>query len=707
MKAQIEIIHFPPSLIDPSPYQVRERFEEEALSELAESIREHGIIQPLTARVSPADGGRLELVAGERRLRAAKLAALEAVPVIVHELSDRAAQEIVLIENLQREDLTVSEEAKGYRKALDLRDDAGQPVYTQESLAKKIGKPLSHVRDRLSMLLCPAFLVQAVESGEVAISTAMLVGRIPEEKAREAAAKRVLRPQIQEVPLNYEQTREMIKEEFMVSLQKPGFDKEDEQLLPVVMENGVRVMGGSCVGCPFRSDGDASRPRNSVGGNEGNKVQVGTVDLCTMPGCFRKKQDAAWKILAQHAEAQNVRVIQGDGAREIFSKYGNGLNHDAAYVMLDEKPGYDDIGNGCYENKKTFRSLLKGAEVEIVIARHPVTGQRVELAEKKAARLIAKAKLKGGDVAAEIHDQASAEAAKKDQRKEELRAQKLERITLHEGLTDLAEAIGRKGMDADQLSYLFQVTLDHSGADGFKIIKDWLELKMPKGAAASVRDYEADIIKVIGERATTPQQWLGYIVVATLAKSLRWSGLQDEDLEHFWGLYGIKKEQLERRAVAILDAGTKKKDGETPEAETGDLETPAAETGGLETAAPETGDSETRGWETPAAETDTKREEMKQVCREWRAANPGCGVAALSDELMIPYELAASICDELIDEKPASEMSFEEQVGALIVGSHKMADLIGKTPKKDAPERKAWDAKRVKLTKAVKAAKAA
>lgn len=565
MQDTIEVIKYPCALIDPSPYQVREKFEPQSIAELSASLKEHGVIQPLTARVSPQDPGRLELVAGERRLRAAKLAELPVVPVIVHELSDRAAQEIVLIENLQREDLTVSEEARGYRKALDLRDDEGKPLYTQASLAQKIGKPLNHVADRLKLLLCPEILVAAVEANVVALSTAMLVGRIPDPKAREIAAKRVLKPEIQEVPLNYEQTREMIRAEFMVSLQRPGFDKEDATLVPVVMDGETRVMGGSCLDCPHRSDASDQRARNSAPvGNAGVELkQGGANDLCTLPSCFKKKQAAAWKILAQQAEAQNVRVIQGDGAREIFSRFNQGLNHDAPYVLLDAKPDYDDVGASSYDNKKTFRSLLKGADVEIVIARHPVTGQRVELAEKRGARLVAKAKLKGKDVAEEIKTTEDAERAKKEQRAEEIRAAKLEAITLHEGLTDLAEAISRKGMDADQLDYLFQLTLDNSGADGFKFMKDWLGLKMPKGTANSPRDYEDEILKTIRARATTPQQWLGYIVAASLSWALRWSGLKDDDLQHFWQLYGIQKEQLERRARAILDAGTKEKKVET------------------------------------------------------------------------------------------------------------------------------------------------
>lgn len=562
---KIEILQYDPNLIDASPYQVREHFEEGALNELAASIREHGIVQPLTARESPTDPARLELVAGERRLRAARLAGLETVPVIVHELNDRQAQEIVLIENLQRSDLTVSEEARGYRKALDLRDDEGKPVYTQESLAAKIGKPLSHVTDRLKLLLCPDFLITAVESREVSLSTAMLVGRIPDPQERHKAAKRVLHPTIQEVPLNYEQTREMIREEFMVSLQKPGFDIEDEGLVPAVIEGGERVMGGACLTCPFCVDagsGENARSRNSEIGSDDAAGSSGALKrgaphlLCTLPKCYQKKQEAAWKIVRRQAEEQGMRVIEGDPAVKLFSRYGGNLVHDAPYVQLDDKPGYDAIGQLAYENKKTYRSLLKKADIEVVVARHPQTGRRVELVDRKVAATMVKAKLKNTDPEKVIRSQDEAEAAKKEQRQQEIRKQKLEKIILHESVSDLQAAIDRKGLGVDDLGYVFQMALDNSGADGMQFFKEWLELKMPKGTASGVRDYESSIIETVSTKATTPQGWLSFVVVALLARQLRWSGSAGEDLQELLQRMGVKPEEIERRAEAILNATT-------------------------------------------------------------------------------------------------------------------------------------------------------
>jgi ParB/RepB/Spo0J family partition protein len=675
MKA-IEVLQCPVSLIDPSPYQVREHFEPGTLEELANSVREHGIIQPLTARQSPVDSERLELVAGERRLRAAKLAGLERVPVIVHDLDDAAAQEIVLIENLQREDLTVREEARGYRKALDLRDAAGLPCYTQATLAAKIGKSISHIADRLKLLLCPDSLVNAVESGEVALSTAMLVGRIPDAKAREVAARKVLQPEIQEVPLNYEQTREMVREQFMVSLQKPGFDIEAAELLPVVLDEvtGERLMGGSCLDCPFATDASASEspPRNSVVGSRG----AGSHALCTLPACHRKKQDAAWKILRGAAEAQNTRVIEGDGAREIFKGYRGALTHDAGYVDLSAKPEYSELGQIAYENKKTWKQLLKGASIDVVLARHPVSGQRIELVDKKQAIIIAKAQLHGRDADAEIKDANEAADIEKERRATEIRAQKIEQHMVHEGLSDLVAAIERRGMSLEDLDYLFQVTLEQSGADGARSMRLWLDLKLPKGTVTSERDYEEEILMHVRARATTQSAWLGYITAATLCKHIKYSGSNHEDFVEFKTRFGVKDVELKRRAEALLDAGKKVKAVPAPE-----LPVVVADE--------------------PMQGADL-RGEIKRMIQEWRAENPGCGVAAVADALMISYDLAASICDELIDDQAPAQMSFDEQVGALVVGSHKIADLIGKTPAKDAPERKAWDARRLKLTRAVK-----
>ena len=640
----IEVINYGVDLIDPSPYQMRKHFPEARLQEMAESIREHGIIQPLIARVSPVDESRLQLVAGERRLRGARLAGLQTVPVMVRELSDRVVLEMGLLENEQREDLTEGERARGYQTALDFRDESGDLVYTQETLAAKVGKPLSYVRDRLKLLLCPEFLIAAVEEGAVALSVAMLVGRVPETKAREQAAKLVLQPDMQDVPLGYAQTRELLKERFMMSLQNCGFDPEADDLVPVVIVDGARVMGGSCVDCPFFSgnapaEGEDDPARNSAPvarkQRHGGALNTG-VGMCTLPACWKKKQDAAWKITRSRAEEQNIKVIEGDVARALFRGHQGGLTYDSAYVQMDEKPDYDEIGNLCYDNKKPWKTLLKGKDLPLVIARHPVSGRRIELAPKKEAAVIAKALLKGTSTEKESLEDQGAAAKAKEARQAELRAGKIAAVTVYEGLGDLVDAMTAKGVDLDNADFLFQMALGAAGSDGGRIFAKWLKIEMPKGTVNSGRDYEEEILKLVRARVGTLHGWLAFIAAALLAKSLHYSGFDDEDFTQLRERFGVDDGAVKRRAVLLVDGARS-----SPKASKGSLRS-----GGLK-----------------------------------------------SDEQGVPIE----------EVKSPADMTFEEQVGALVIGTHAMPEIIGKKPK-DAVELKAWNARRVKLIKAVKKA---
>ncbi|WP_139492497.1 ParB/RepB/Spo0J family partition protein [Brevibacillus dissolubilis] len=149
--------------IRPNPYQPRKEFELTAIQELAESIKEHGIIQPLIVRKSIKG---YELVAGERRLRAAKVAGLTKVPVVVKTYSDQQVMEIALIENLQRENLNPIEEAEAYQKLID------NCSYTQEELAKKIGKSRPHVTNFLRLLQLPDRIREMVSASSISMGHA-------------------------------------------------------------------------------------------------------------------------------------------------------------------------------------------------------------------------------------------------------------------------------------------------------------------------------------------------------------------------------------------------------------------------------------------------------------------------------------------------------------------------------------------------------
>lgn len=167
-------------LIRPNPKQPRRRFDEEDLEDLVASIREQGVLQPILVRPSPLMPDLYEIVAGERRWRAAQRAQLHEVPVVVRELDDSAALQIAIIENIQRENLTPIEEADGYRR---LQEEFG---HTQEKIGQVVGKSRSHVTNTLRLLDLPETVRSLVDTGKLSAghARAILTCSDPEAAAR-------------------------------------------------------------------------------------------------------------------------------------------------------------------------------------------------------------------------------------------------------------------------------------------------------------------------------------------------------------------------------------------------------------------------------------------------------------------------------------------------------------------------------------------
>ena len=179
-----ELQLLPISKVEPRLEQPREVFEEQSLQELADSIARYGLIQPITAR--RLDSGYYQIIAGERRWRAARLAGLEEIPVRVIEADDRRTAELALVENLQREDLNPIEEARGYRSLIE------EYGLTQEEAAKSVGRSRPAITNALRLLsLCPAVL-EMVEKGSLSAGHARALVPILDEKQQIAAAKEVV-----------------------------------------------------------------------------------------------------------------------------------------------------------------------------------------------------------------------------------------------------------------------------------------------------------------------------------------------------------------------------------------------------------------------------------------------------------------------------------------------------------------------------------
>ena len=177
------INHVPHTRLYPGQFQPRTHFDEGALTELAESIQKNGIMQPIIVR--PGSGSKLEIVAGERRWRASKLAGLETVPVIIREISNKQALELALVENIQRRDLTPLEEAQGYQRLIEEFD------YTQEELAGTVGKSRSHIANLLRLLGLPDEVKMMLDKGEITMghARALLTTDNPVELAKAIVKK--------------------------------------------------------------------------------------------------------------------------------------------------------------------------------------------------------------------------------------------------------------------------------------------------------------------------------------------------------------------------------------------------------------------------------------------------------------------------------------------------------------------------------------
>ena len=229
----------PLSQIENCAGQPRKRFDEEALAELADSIREHGIIQPLTVR--RLSSGYYQIIAGERRWRAARLAGLTEVPVLVIEADDRKAMELALIENLQRADLSPIEEAEGYRSLIETYQ------MSQEQAAQRVGKSRSTVTNALRLLaLCPPVRAQ-LEAGQLSAGHARALLPLSAEQQQKAASL------ILSQGLSVRQTETLVKRLSAPEQEKPK--PADDLYTKLAAQELSETLGRTCRIVPGRKKG--------------------------------------------------------------------------------------------------------------------------------------------------------------------------------------------------------------------------------------------------------------------------------------------------------------------------------------------------------------------------------------------------------------------------------------------------------------------
>lgn len=252
---QEQIQYIPINECRTNPYQPRKTFDADALEELKASIIEYGIIQPLIVRKSIKG---YEIVAGERRYRAAKEAGFKEVPVIVKDYDDNRMMEIALLENLQREDLTIIEEALAYKSLMETLN------VTQDELAKKIGKSRSHIANTVRLLALPEDIIAHINSGELSMGHARALLGLKNKKDIHPLAKKIIKEN-----LNVRQVEQLVielnikkKQKRKKPVQKDVFIVEQEEKLREFFGTNVKIAKGKNKGkieIEFYSDDELNK----------------------------------------------------------------------------------------------------------------------------------------------------------------------------------------------------------------------------------------------------------------------------------------------------------------------------------------------------------------------------------------------------------------------------------------------------------------
>ena len=231
----------PVEFLHPGRLQPRRHFDEESLAALADSIRENGLLQPILVRRDPEQPDTFEIVAGERRWRAAQIAQLHEVPIVIRELSDAETLQLAIIENVQREDLSVLEEAEGYRQLME------EFSYTQDALANVIGKSRSHIANTLRLLKLPEPLRDLLSKGKLSAghARALLNAEAPESLAKKVVAK----------GLSVRETERLANETKDPASKKASRAPVEKDPNTVALERDLSALLGLKVSVTFRGSG--------------------------------------------------------------------------------------------------------------------------------------------------------------------------------------------------------------------------------------------------------------------------------------------------------------------------------------------------------------------------------------------------------------------------------------------------------------------
>lgn len=551
--------------IHPSKTNPRKNFDPAKMAELVESVRRHGVLQPILVRrpyrleiQEPAEGSkvwyvgclnligkfnqlhtcysreeaerkliseeRFELVAGERRFRAAKEAGLSRIPATVRTLTDKEVLEIQVIENLQRADLEPLEEAEGYQLLMK------EHGYSADELALKIGKSRTYVYGRIKLCDLPEVARTAMATGKISHSVALLIARIPSSELQKKATKDILeRWTWSKEPMSYRDALSDIQRNYMLELKEAPFPRGDAELLP---------SAGPCTTCPKRT------------GNQPELFAGEAKDVCTDPPCFKKKTEAQKDRTLEEAKAKGLKVLTSQETKKVIS-YGS-LNYNAPYVELTE---------ACREDPKnrTYQKLL-GKQAPVPVIAVDDRGRTHELLPKKD--VLEALKAKGYEFAKK--ESASANRYESERKKREEKREIAE-AACKEGVELL---LGKMSAGAIDLKFwkllagaIFDITAEFQIDDSIeRVAKRWGFVPPERKVGEEIPTPEDFLLKKIKSGNEKELALLSFEILLAEHGIINYSGEYPGFIKEACDLYGVNLSEIEDRIRAERKEAKAKKD---------------------------------------------------------------------------------------------------------------------------------------------------
>lgn len=579
----MEMIHeIPTDEIEPHPAN-RDEFDEQKTSDMEDSLRANGQLTP--AMLRPLPNGKKQLIAGERRWRGCVAVGIPTLRAVIRNYSDEQALEILIWENLERENLSELQEARLYQALMDMKDVEGRNVYTLERIAeKRFGdvRKLSRVAQILKLNALPEVMKKALKAGMIKTRHAFMVARIAEPNMREQAAKEVLNDPFGSGPMTVERAQRHISDNFQVSVKGAKFDKESSTILSEATKLKLGFTGAhgekndsSCERCPWLARNNPAFEGDLAVKSKAGKSQPG-IDphTCTFTGCHQAKMEALWMLSAvpfakEHGvpEAQ-IRLLKDGGSG--YADYSQGrlfltAKINDTRVLVDAKIEAWQLSLKAEEmpaKVPTWREVMKGAEVPMEVIAGP-KGEPILIADKALAIMAGKAVMPGlfAGVKSAIQrkdmspdERAAEEAAEKEAAERKKRETAISAGTRAAAVREMLEKIRAKGAGVGLLQSLIRATMENTNSPE-QLMEWWFGKKVSEWDDLSHEELAEQWMEGLGVN----DLW-ALLTLLTVGDDVVYSWHSAAGCRDFDAIceeYGVERQAVQKRVTKEYDTAAK------------------------------------------------------------------------------------------------------------------------------------------------------